>query len=59
MDIVVWFFLLGVAAGALRVNVGPPESAQKSFGTFLLLAIGLKGGLYLSESGNTLSLWHW
>lgn len=56
MDIVVWFFLLGAVAGALRVNVGLPEAAQKSFGTFLLLAIGLKGGLYLNESGNTLSL---
>lgn len=58
MDIVVLFFLFGVLAGALRVNVGLPEAAQKSFGTFLLLAIGLKGGLYLNESGNTLSFVH-
>lgn len=58
MDIVVLFFLFGVIAGVLRVSMSLPEAAQKSFGTFLLLAIGLKGGLYLSDGGAALSLTH-
>lgn len=58
MDIIVLFFLFGIVAGALRVNMALPEAAQKSLGTFLLLAIGLKGGLYLNQGEASLSLAH-
>lgn len=56
MDIVILFFMLGLVAGVFKVKLGLPEAAQKSLATFLLLAIGLKGGLYLSEMGLSFNL---
>lgn len=56
MDTVILFFLFGIVAGALRVNLGLPAAAQKGLATFLLLAIGLKGGLYLAEAGLSMQL---
>ncbi|MCG8434549.1 MAG: sodium-dependent bicarbonate transport family permease [Gammaproteobacteria bacterium] len=48
MDIVVAFFLLGAIATALKADVRLPRSLYDSLTVFLLLAIGLKGGIELA-----------
>ena len=46
---VVLFFLLGVAAGLARSDLKIPSSIYDALSIFLLLAIGLKGGVKLAE----------
>lgn len=47
MDIIVAFFLLGVAAGLVRSELSIPREIYDLLGILLMLAIGLKGGLAL------------
>lgn len=49
IDIVVAFFMLGFAARLLKAEIVFPEGLYKGIILFLLLAIGLKGGIALSE----------
>lgn len=49
IDIVVAFFMLGFVARLLKVPIQFPEGLYKGIILFLLLAIGLKGGIALSE----------
>ncbi len=44
------FFLLGVAATAVRSDLEIPEQIAKFLSLYLLFAIGFKGGVALSES---------
>jgi uncharacterized protein len=53
MDVVVWFFLLGVLAKLLKSDLRLPEPLYETLSIYLLLAIGLKGGIELSRQ----SLW--
>lgn len=46
---VVLFFLLGVVAGLLRNDLKIPGSIYEALSIFILLAIGLKGGVVLSK----------
>lgn len=46
---VVLFFIMGVVAGLIRSDLKIPEALYKSISIFLLIAIGLKGGLSLSK----------
>ncbi|MFC5299771.1 sodium-dependent bicarbonate transport family permease [Azospira restricta] len=46
---VILFFLLGAAAGLLRSDLKIPGVLYESLSIFLLLAIGLKGGVELSR----------
>ncbi len=46
---VVLFFLLGVAAGLARSDLKIPSSIYDALSIYLLLAIGLKGGVKLAE----------
>jgi hypothetical protein len=46
---VVLFFLLGAAAGLARSDLKIPSSIYDALSIFLLLAIGLKGGVKLAE----------
>jgi uncharacterized protein len=46
---VVLFFVLGVAAGLLRSDLKIPGSIYEALSIFILLAIGLKGGVELSK----------
>ncbi|MDO8891337.1 MAG: sodium-dependent bicarbonate transport family permease [Sulfurimicrobium sp.] len=46
---VVLFFLLGAVAGLLRSDLKIPSSIYDALSIFLLLAIGLKGGVKLAE----------
>lgn len=49
MDVVVLFFLFGLAAGLARSDLKLPPSLYDSLSVFLLLAIGLKGGEGLAQ----------
>jgi uncharacterized protein len=48
-DPVVYFFLLGVIARALRSDLKLPAALYETLSIFLLLAIGLKGGIELAR----------
>lgn len=49
VDPVVLFFLLGVAARLLRSDLRLPEALYEGLSIYLLLAIGLKGGVELAK----------
>lgn len=49
IDVVVMFFLFGLAAGLLRSELKLPSSLYDTLSLFLLLAIGLKGGEGLAQ----------
>lgn len=49
MEPVVLFFVLGVAAGLLRSDLKIPGALYEALSIFLLLAIGLKGGVELAR----------
>ena len=49
VDVVVFFFVLGVAARLLKSDLRLPEALYETLSIFLLLAIGLKGGIELSK----------
>ena len=49
MDVVVWFFVLGVFARVVRSELRLPEALYETLSIYLLLAIGLKGGIELSK----------
>ncbi|MBY4678115.1 sodium-dependent bicarbonate transport family permease [Marinobacterium arenosum] len=57
LDIVVAFFLLGAVAQALKAPIKVPAGLYQSLTLFLLLAIGLKGGVALSSHGSLALLW--
>jgi len=49
LDPVIWFFVLGVLAGAARADLRLPAAIYEFVSTVLLLAIGLKGGVELAR----------
>lgn len=49
IDVVVYFFLLGVFARLVKSDLRLPESLYETLSIYLLLAIGLKGGIELSK----------
>lgn len=49
VDVVVFFFLLGVFARLVRSDLRLPEALYETLAIYLLLAIGLKGGIELSK----------
>ena len=48
IDVVVWFFVLGVFARLVKSDLRLPEALYETLSIYLLLAIGLKGGIELS-----------
>jgi len=48
---VILFFVLGVLAAAVRSDLAIPEAMAKAMSLFLMAAIGLKGGVQVSEAG--------
>lgn len=48
-DVVVSFFLLGVLARLVKSDLRLPEALYETLSIYLLLAIGLKGGIELSK----------
>ncbi|MCZ8256187.1 MAG: sodium-dependent bicarbonate transport family permease [Polaromonas sp.] len=53
LDPVVMFFLLGIAAGALKSNLEIPQAISRFLSLYLMMALGLKGGFALAKSGLT------
>jgi hypothetical protein len=49
IDPIILFFLLGVAAGLVRSDLRLPSAIYDFLSIYLLLTIGLKGGIELSE----------
>jgi hypothetical protein len=49
LDVVVLFFLLGVLARLFKSDLRLPEALYETLSIYLLLAIGLKGGIELSK----------
>lgn len=49
IDVVVPFFLLGVLARLVKSDLRLPEALYETLSIYLLLAIGLKGGIELSK----------
>lgn len=57
LDVVAAFFLLGALAQLLKAPIKMPSGLYQSLTIFLLIAIGLKGGIALAEFGNMQLLW--
>ncbi len=51
LDPAILFFIFGVLAGAVRSNLEIPPAIAKFLSLYLLMALGLKGGFALSQSG--------
>ena len=48
---VILFFVLGLLAAALRSDLAIPEPLAKGMSIYLMIAIGLKGGVAMAQSG--------
>ena len=53
LDPAILFFVLGMAAGAMKSNLEIPPAVSRFLSLYLLMALGLKGGFALSASGLT------
>ena len=53
LDPAILFFVFGVVAGSLRSNLEIPPPIARFLSLYLLMALGLKGGFALAESGMT------
>ena len=51
MDPAILFFCLGLTAGLLKSDLRIPEQLYETLTIYILLSIGLKGGMKLSQSG--------
>lgn len=56
LDPALLFFALGIAAGLLRSNLEIPAPLSRFLSLYLLMALGLKGGFALAQSGLTPSV---
>jgi hypothetical protein len=56
MDPAILFFVFGVTAGLLKSNLEIPQPISKFLSLYLLMALGLKGGFALAQSGLTLEV---
>lgn len=53
LDPAILFFVFGIFAGMLKSNLEIPPQIARFLSLYLLMALGLKGGFALSESGLT------
>jgi hypothetical protein len=56
LDPAILFFVFGIAAGLLRSNLEIPAPIARFLSLYLLMALGLKGGFALAESGFTVEV---
>ena len=56
LDPAILFFVFGVFAGLIRSNLEIPQPIARFLSLYLLMALGLKGGFALAESGLTLDV---
>ena len=50
---VILFFLLGAIAALVRSDLAIPEAAAKTIALYLMMSIGLRGGIEVAETGLT------
>ena len=50
---VILFFLLGVLAALVRSDLAVPEAVAKTIALYLMMSIGLRGGIEVAETGLT------
>jgi uncharacterized protein len=53
LDPAILFFVFGMVAGAIKSNLEIPPQISRFLSLYLLMALGLKGGFALAESGMT------
>lgn len=53
LDPAILFFVFGILAGTVKSNLEIPPQISRFLSLYLLMALGLKGGFALSESGLT------
>ena len=53
LDPAILFFLFGVFAGLVRSNLEIPPAISRFLSLYLLMALGLKGGFALAQTGLT------
>jgi len=53
IDPAILFFIFGVLAGTVKSNLEIPPAISRFLSLYLLMALGLKGGFALSQSGLT------
>lgn len=53
LDPAILFFVFGIFAGLIKSNLEIPEQIGKFLSLYLLMALGLKGGFALAQSGFT------
>ena len=53
LDPAILFFVFGIFAGLVKSNLVIPEQISKFLSLYLLMALGIKGGVALSKSGFT------
>jgi uncharacterized protein len=56
LDPAILFFVFGMAAGAVKSNLEIPPQISRFLSLYLLMALGLKGGFALAESGLTVEV---
>jgi hypothetical protein len=56
LDPAILFFIFGVLAGTVRSNLEIPPAISRFLSLYLLMALGLKGGFALAQSGLTLEV---
>jgi hypothetical protein len=56
LDPAILFFIFGLAAGTLKSNLEIPQQLSRFLSLYLLMALGLKGGFALAESGLTMEV---
>jgi hypothetical protein len=56
LDPAILFFVFGVLAGLLKSNLDIPQPISRFLSLYLLMALGLKGGFALAQSGVTASV---
>lgn len=56
LDPAILFFAFGILAGCLKSNLEVPQQISRFLSLYLLMALGLKGGFALSQSGLTIEV---
>ena len=56
LDPAILFFVFGVFAGTVKSNLEIPQPIARFLSLYLLMALGLKGGFALSQSGLNTSI---
>jgi uncharacterized protein len=56
LDPAILFFVFGLFAGLIKSNLEIPEQISRFLSLYLLMALGLKGGFALEQSGLTLQI---